>query len=228
MAENRKGGNTLARKRQLYILVSQTQTGIARMIRGVCRYPYNHVSVTLDPGLSRWYSFARYVQDAPLHGGLVSESPRRLCAPDGDILVRVYRVAIPEKRAARLEGLLAMADDPASGLIYNHFDAMASVLGFRLNLPRCYTCLSFACEILGRQYMSIRELCQDLEQQKIYEGPMSRLVDITGEAEEDYFVPGGLLSGTAKSAAQLGRLTVRTIHWGYTLYLAQLFRKTAQ
>ena len=218
----------MAKKRQLFILVSQTQTGIARMIRGVCKYPYNHVSVTLDPSLKRWYSFARYVQDAPLYGGLVSESPRRLCAPDGDILVRAYRVEIPEHMAARLEGLLALADDPGSGLIYNHFDAMASVFGFRLTLPRCYTCLSFACEILGKRYLTIEELCRALEKQKFYEGPMSRLVQVTEEEEEAYFVPGGLISGTAKSAAQLGKLAYRTIYQGYALYLAQLFRRTAQ
>lgn len=216
----------MARTRQLYVLVSQTQTGIARLIRGVCRYPYNHVSVTLDPGLAQWYSFARYIQDAPLYGGLVSESPRRLCDPQGDILVRAYRVQIPEKTAARLEGLLALADDPGSGLIYNHFDAMAGVLGFHLALPRCYTCLSFACEILGRQYLTIRELCDGLEPYLFFEGPMSRLVDVTGEKEERYFDHEGMLSGTAKSAAQLGRLTFRTIHQGYTLYVSRLFRRT--
>lgn len=217
----------MARTRQLFVLVSQTQTGIARMIRGVCRYPYNHVSVTLDPSLRRWYSFARYVQDAPLYGGLVSESPRRLCAPDGDILVRAYRVEIPEQTAARLEGLLALADDPSNGLIYNHFDALASVFGFRLALPRCYTCLSFACEILGRQYMTIEELCRGLESRLFYEGPMSRLVELTDmDGEEDYFTPCGLISGTAKSAAQFGRLAFRTIHQGCTVYLSQLFRRT--
>ena len=57
----------MSSRRQLFILVSQTHTGIARLIRGVCNYPYNHVSVTLDPSLRRWYSFARYVQDAPLY-----------------------------------------------------------------------------------------------------------------------------------------------------------------
>lgn len=216
----------MARTRQLYILVSQTQTGIARMIRQVCHYPYNHVSVTLDPSLGRWYSFARYVQDAPLYGGLVSESPRRLCAPEGDILVRAYRVEIPAKTAARLEGLLALADDPASGLIYNHFDALASVLGFRLEVPRCYTCLSFACDILGKRYLTIEDLCRDLEKQKFYEGPMSRLVPVTGEEEEAYFVPGGMVSGTAKSAVQLGKLAYRTIYQGCSLYLAHLFRRT--
>ena len=218
----------MSSRRQLFILVSQTHTGIARMIRGVCNYPYNHVSVTLDPSLRRWYSFARYVQDAPLHGGLVSESLRRLCAPEGDILVRAYRVEIPEQTAARLEGLLALADDPASGLIYNHFDALAGVLGFRMEIPKCYTCLSFACDILDRRYLTIEELCRGLEEQLFYEGPLSRLVQPEEEGEEPYFIPGGLISGTAKSAAQLGKLAFRTMHQGYTLYLAQLFRRTVQ
>lgn len=218
----------MAGKRELFILVSQTQTGIARIIRRVSGYPYNHVSVTLDPGLERWYSFARYVQDAPFYAGLVSESTRRLCAPEGDILVRAYRIEIPEQMAARLEGLLALADDPGSGLIYNHFDAVAGIFGFRMHLPRCYTCLSFACEILGRQYLTIRELCDDLASQLIYEGPLSRLTQVTQEAEEAYFDSEGLISGTAKSAVQLGRLTFRTIHRGYTLYLSQLFRRTVQ
>ena len=218
----------MSSRRQLFILVSQTHTGIARMIRDVCNYPYNHVSVTLDPSLRRWYSFARYVQDAPLHGGLVSESLRRLCAPEGDILVRAYRVEIPEQTAARLEGLLALADDPASGLIYNHFDALAGVLGFRMEIPKCYTCLSFACDILDRRYLTIEELCRGLEEQLFYEGPLSRLVQPEEEGEEPYFIPGGLISGTAKSAAQLGKLAFRTMHQGYTLYLAQLFRRTVQ
>lgn len=218
----------MARTRQLYILVSQTHTGMARMIRNVSGYPYNHVSVTLDPSLKRWYSFARYVQDAPLYGGLVSESVQRLCAPQGDIMVRAYQVEIPEQTAARLEGLLALADDPSSGLIYNHLDALGSVLGFHLTLPRCYTCLGFACEILGRQYLTISELCQGLAGQQFYEGPLSRLVDVTAAREDPYFVPGGFLSGISKSAAQLGTLAFRTIHQGYTLYLAQLFRRTVQ
>ena len=218
----------MARSRQLYILVSQTQTGIARMIRNVSGYPYNHVSVTMDPSFQRWYSFARYVQDAPLYGGLVSESPQRLCAPDGDILVKAYRVEIPEHAAARLEGLLSLADDPSCGLIYNHFDALASVLGFHLTVPRCYTCLSFACEILGKQYLTISELCEGLAGQLFYQGPMSRLTDVSWEQEGAYFCPGGVISGTAKSAAQLGKLALRTIHQGYSLHLAQLFRRTAQ
>lgn len=216
----------MVRKRQLFILVSQTQTGIARLIRGVCKYPYNHVSVTLDPSLNKWYSFARYVQDAPLHGGLVSETPERLCAPAEDILIRVYRVEIPEKKAEDLEKLLRQADNPDSGLIYNHYDAVASACGIRLALPGCHTCLSFACEILGQQHLTIKELCDALEPNLFYQGPMTRLIKVPREREGEYFAPVGVLTATARSAAQLGKLTARTISHGYAVYLSNYFRRT--
>lgn len=216
----------MIRKRQLFILVSQTQTGIARLIRGVCKYPYNHVSVTLDSGLTTWYSFARYVQDAPLHGGLVSETPERLCAPAEDILIRVYRVEIPEKKAKDLEKLLRQADNPDSGLIYNHYDAIASACGIRLPLPGCHTCLSFACEILDQQYLTIKDLCEALAPYLIYAGPMTRLIKVPQEREGAYFAPVGVLTATARSAAQLGTLTIRTINHGCTTYLANYFRRT--
>lgn len=216
----------MIQKRQLFILVSQTQTGIARLIRSVSHYPYNHVSLTLDPSLTKWYSFARYVQDVPLHGGLVSESPERLCAPDGDIQVRLYRVKIPVAKAAELERMLEYVDDPESGLIYNHFDAVASACGFRLQLPGCHTCLSFACEILDQQHISIASLCNALEPNLIYEGSLNRLVSVTESREEAYFAPVGMLTGAVKCAAQLGVLTTRTIRYGTLSHMAAFFRRT--
>lgn len=216
----------MIRTRELFILVSQTNTGIAKLIRGVSGYPYNHVSVTLDPRLSRWYSFARYVQDAPLYGGLVSESVQRLCGPEGDIQVRAYRVEIPEQKALELERLLPLADKPASGLIYNHFDAVANALGFQLPLPRCHTCLSFACEILDQQHVSIESLCTALAPQLFYEGSLRQLVSVSDSCEDPYFVPMGMISGSVKSIAHLGLLSGRTMSHGALMYLRSHFRRT--
>lgn len=216
----------MAKTRPLYILVSQTNTGIGRLIRNVCKFPYNHVSITLDPAMKRWYGFARYVCDAPFYAGLVSESPRRLCGQEGDVLVRAYRVEIPEHTAARLEGLLALANDPQCGLIYNHFDAMASAFGHRILLPRCYTCLSFACEILDQQYDTIPQLCDGLENQLIFEGPMTRLVEVDRQEEDPGLVPGGIVAGACGSVKNFGRLSYRTIQHGCSVYLSHLFRRT--
>lgn len=218
----------MIRTRTLYVMVSRTETGIARIIRAVSGYPYNHVSVTLDPTLRSWYSFARYVQSAPLYSGFIRESVRRLCAGAGDAMVRIYRVEIPQLNAARLEQLLPLAGEPDSGLIYNYFDAMANALGCHLPVPRCHTCLSFACEILDQQHTSIESLCEALAPSLVYEGPLSQQVSPEEQSEDGYFDRMGWIRGSLHSAAQLGVLTMRTLSHGCQCYCRHIFRRTAR
>ena len=61
----------MAGENQLYIMLSRTDTGMGRLIRFFTRYDYNHVSLSLDPRLHSWVSFARYAVDVPLAGGFV-------------------------------------------------------------------------------------------------------------------------------------------------------------
>lgn len=218
----------MIRTRTMYVMVSRTETGIARIIRSVSGYPYNHVSVTLDPELRSWYSFARYVRSAPLYSGFIRESVERFCAESGDAQVRIYRVAVPEVSAERLEALIPLAGARDSGLIYNHFDAVANSLGCHIPVPQCYTCLSFACELLDQSHTSIASLCDTLEPWLIYEGALSRRVPM-GEAEGDsYFNRMGWIRGSAHSVVQLGVLTMRTLSHGCQCYLKHISRRTVR
>lgn len=212
--------------RKLFVMVSRTDTGIARMIRAVTRYPYNHVSLTLDPELRRWYSFARYTQDAPLYGGFICESVERFCAGAVEPQVRVFQVEIPERNARRLEQQLQHAG--RGDLIYNYFDAAAGAIGFRLSVPDCHTCLSFACEVLEQQHLTIRSLCDALAPCQIYEGPLTALVPDSGSREDPYFTHLGPVRGSVRSALQLGVLTMRTVAHGFNSYMAHRFHRTAQ
>lgn len=218
----------MVRTRQLFLLVSQTDTGIAKLIRTCSHYPYNHVSLTLDPSLRQWYSFARYVQDAPFYSGLVREPVERFLARTGDALVRIYRVEIPVTSADRLERLLLHAGDPSCGLLYNYFDAVASVAGCQLQLPNAYTCLSFACSVLERQHLNIRSLCKDLEPLLIYEGSLSSLIPDSGVREDPYFARTGLVHGTAASINQLFHLTVRVVAHRFHIYKVHRFHRTVR
>lgn len=218
----------MVQTRRLYVMASRTDTGIGRMIRFVSGFPYNHISVTLDGSLRSWYSFARYVQDAPFYSGFVRESVERFCAGTGDAQVRIYAVQIPEKHAADLEALLPLANRTDSGLIYNYFEALASCLGLQVTVPQCYTCLSFASELLDTPYRSIQELCEALTPCLIYEGSLAALLRDSGAREELYFSRLGPLRGTSKSARQLGTLMMRTVYHGFSRYLINAFRRTAR
>lgn len=217
----------MIRTRQLFILVSRTDTGIARIIRTFSRYPYNHVSLTLDPSLRRWYSFARYVQDAPFYSGFICEPVERFYAENSDAQVRIYRVEIPNKTADELESLISKAGHPDSGLIYNYFDAVAGVMGGRLSITGSHTCLSFACSVLKRQHLNIESLCRDLEPCMIYEGSLASLIPDSGRRDDLYFTRLGFIHGTALSAKQLAVLTHRMVAQAFDIYKSLISHRTA-
>ena len=214
--------------RKLYVMVSNTDTGIGRLIRFACGFPFNHVSVTLDSSFRDWYSFSRYVQDAPFYGGFVRESPERFCADTGEALVRLYAVPIPEKHAKDLESMIPLATRTDHGFIYNYFEAIASYLGFSLPIPQCHTCLSFAASLLDLPCLSIQELCTELEPWLIYEGSVRDILEDSGNRGELYFSRLGLIRGTAISARRLGTLTMRTVYHGFSRFLINNFRRTVR
>lgn len=199
----------------VYFMVSRTDTYMGRFIRVFCRYPYNHVSLTTDPALRQWYSFARYVQDTPLFGGFIREPVERFLAKTGDADVRIFRLEMPEQKIRELEQILCKAGDPQGKLIYNQYDALASWIGLHMNIPDAYTCLSFASSILEHQFHSIRELNDALEPHLYYEGSLAALVPDSGCREDPYFTRLGLLHGTSASAKQLGTLSLRLIRHCY-------------
>ena len=214
--------------RPLYIMISRTDTGMARFIRAFSGFQYNHVSMTLDPSLRIWCSFARYHQDAPFYSGFIKEPVERFLANTGDANVRIFRLDLPREKARRVEQLFLQAGRKETRLIYNYFDAMASIMDLKIAISNSYTCLSFASELLSTDCLSIRELCETLSPCLMYEGSLGDLLQDSGDREELYFTRLGLLRGTAKSARQLSTLTVRTVYHGFNRYMLSAFRRTVR
>lgn len=197
--------------RFLYVMISRTDTGMARFIRSCCQYPYNHVSLTLDPSLRSWCSFARYHKDAPFYSGFIKEPVERFYDGTGDAHVRIFRIAVPREQASRIERLFLQAGRRETRLIYNYFDAMASILNKKVAISGSYTCLSFACAVIGRQYRKIEALNNALEEHLYYEGSLASLVPDSGCREDRFFQEIGLARAYWHSAKQLGLVTARFI-----------------
>lgn len=195
----------------LYLMISRTQSGIGRMIRAATRYSYNHVSLTLDPTLRRWVSFARYSRNMPLYGGFIEESAERYLAEGEDVPVRIFRLEIPEDRAVQLKALFSQAGNRDFRLIYNTYDAVLSALGWRLAIPNAYTCLSFTCTVLGIHCVSIRELDRYLTPKLIYDGSLAELVADSGRRDDAYFSQLSFIQGTWCTARHFAVLSGRAI-----------------
>lgn len=198
-------------KEYLYVMISKTDSGIGRMIRLFSHYRYNHVSVTTDPSLRRWYSFARFYENAPLYGGFLQEPVERFLARGYAVPVRIFRLEIDPERKRQLELLFDKAGQIDTGLWYNYYDAVATVFGKKVNIPGAYTCLSFACTVLDKLYITIEALNADLQEYLYYEGNLSALVSDSGCRTDPYFIHMPPLRCFWATACAIGTVTRRLI-----------------
>mgnify|MGYP000691307822 CR=1 FL=1 len=85
----------------IYVLVSQTGTNIAKIIRFFTRKPYNHASISADSNLHEMYSFCRNSPSMPLPATFNQEIVGRgTLGKFSDIPCELY--AIPVTRHQRL------------------------------------------------------------------------------------------------------------------------------
>lgn len=210
-------------RKNLYIMISKTDTGVGFMIRTLSGYPYNHVALTLDPSLRNWVSFGRFRHDAPIYAGFITESVERYLAKGYDIQVRIFRLPISEEKYRQLQQLFTYANQPDNGLIYNSFDAMAAVFRKKVKVPGAYTCLSFTCAVLQKRYITIEALDEDLQPYLIYEGALSALLPDSGSRTDRYFADLGLAHGTWVGIKQLVELSSRSVlHRGNDVVTQQM------
>lgn len=190
----------------LYVMISKTDTGIGKLIRGISGYPYNHVSLTLDPTFRTWVSFARVYAGIPLYGSFIRESTERYLAKGKQIDVRIFAVPLTERQARQLRQLFALAGKLTDELTYNHLELLASAIGLRFPVSGAYTCLGFARTVLGKDYDSIQALDIDLTPLLFYQGTLNQLAPDSGSREDIYFTQTGLLEWITYSARSLSML----------------------
>jgi len=195
----------------LYVMISETDTGVGRIIRNLSHYRYNHVSVTTDPTLRKWYSFARFFENAPFYSGFIQEPVERFLARGYEVPVRIFRLEITPERKRTLDLLFKQAGQPDTGLRYNYYDAIAAVFGKKIDIPGAYTCLSFGCAVLEKSYMTIEELNEDLSEYLYYDGDLNLLVRDSGNRHDRYFIHISRLRCFWATACAMGNVTRRLI-----------------
>ncbi|HCW54269.1 MAG TPA: hypothetical protein DG753_11155, partial [Clostridium sp.] len=86
-------------KKNIYIMLSQTNTGCSRILQFFTRAPYNHASIALDENLDFLYSFARQNLYIPLIAGFVKEDINSgIYKIQDNTLCEIYRLSITEEQ----------------------------------------------------------------------------------------------------------------------------------
>lgn len=103
MSQSLTTPTTTNTQRYVYIVLTRTGTGVARVIRGLTRKPYSHASISVDSSLHQLFSFCRNNPRFPLPASFNEE-----CVGQGvfglfsDIPCEIYEIPISEKQYQQL------------------------------------------------------------------------------------------------------------------------------
>lgn len=135
--------------KKIYIVLSQTGTVLSRLLHFITKKPYNHSSLSLNPELTRMYSFGRRNAYNPVWAGFVKESPhfgtfKRF--PKTEIAVLALDVS--EEVYAKVESHMEEMFSRRKKLHYNITGLVLAAFHVHYKPQNCYYCSEFVREVL--------------------------------------------------------------------------------
>lgn len=175
--------------KRIYIVATHMPTFMGKLIRTVTRFYYNHVSFAFCEDLIDLVSFARYHHELPLVGGYVHECNQRISKG----IVRVLYCDVDDYQYEEIKQFVDRIEQNPSEYRYNLINAILSPLHKRIPIKNYYTCIEFISEILtiaqinqNGKVLTTKEICFLLDENRIYEGPITDFVTELKE-NRDYF-----------------------------------------
>ena len=134
--------------KELYVILSRTETGFGRAIRRFTKCYYNHSAISFEPELRYLYSFSRRAYDLPLSASLVRETAEMYTLsqkynPD----IAVFCIPLPERtfRLLRRSVYLKYRD---GDYLYNIPSACSWPILKGCATPKAHTCSEFTASVL--------------------------------------------------------------------------------
>ena len=137
--------------KKIYIILSQTDTVLARTLKLITGAEYNHASISLDESMNELYSFGRLRPYNPFVGGFVRESKnsgtfKRFYNTRAVIL----RTEISDEDYARIQGCFETMYDHRREYCYNYRGLFLAFFGKAYRNERHFYCSEFVRHILIR------------------------------------------------------------------------------
>lgn len=172
--------------KKIYIVLTQTYTTLARIIKSVTKDKYSHASISLDSKCNKMYSFGRKYIYFPFYGIFLKEDLRKgLFSRNKNALVALYEVNVSKYQYNKIKDKIKEIELNNKG--YNIIGLLLA--HFRIKLHRKkYYCSEFVYEVLSNKKVKVlneeeiifkpEELIQDKGFNKIYEGKIKDYIAI--------------------------------------------------
>lgn len=148
LMENINNSTDALRKKSIYVMISRTQTGFARLIRRFGKLRYNHAAIVLDEDFDHIYAIARPKHTGLLLAGIVRESlDRYVLKKNYDVPITVFEFRVSEEEYGRVSEFIKQGlYNPK--YLYNMYSVFTTPItgGFAVN--KSFSCIEFVSYIL--------------------------------------------------------------------------------
>ena len=173
-------------EKKIYIVLTQTYTTIARIIKSITKDNYSHASISLDIKCNNMYSFGRKYIYFPFYGIFLKEDLRKgLFIRNKNALIVIYEIKVTKKQYNKIKDKIKEIELNNKG--YNIIGLLLA--HFRIKLHRRkYYCSEFVYEVLSNKEIEIynkentlfkpEELITNNKFVKIFEGKIRDYIAI--------------------------------------------------
>lgn len=135
-------------EKQVYIVLTDTGTWLARLIRMYTKKPLNHTSIALDHELKEVYGFGRKRPNNPFIGGFVKENLRDAFFKDSTCAI--YSCSLNELHYRNIRYILEQFEKDSHLYKYNFIGLFGVVLNIRMNREQCFFCSQFVASVFDQ------------------------------------------------------------------------------
>lgn len=175
--------------KDIYLVLSQSRTNFAKVIRFYTKEPYAHVSISFDEELEHMYSFGRKRMTNPFAGGFVQERIDEGTYARYAEKVCIYKISISNEQYMKLREYIDEFEKNKEKHTYNIAGIAGVVVGIPIKRRYKYFCSQFVAYILQNSGIDLidkpyeaaspsdfREKLEDIHAEKAYEGTVANLI----------------------------------------------------
>lgn len=166
------------KNKKVYIVLTQTYTNVARIIKRITHDKYSHVSITFDPSCTIMYSFGRKYDIFPFIGIFKKEDINKgLFTKNKDSLMAIYELKVNQTQYKNIDKKIREIELDNKG--YNIIGLILASIKIKLNRKKYY-CSEFVYEVLSSKNVNVldkdkilfrpEEIVEGKNFNKIYEG----------------------------------------------------------
>ncbi len=209
----------------VYIVLSQTPTGVGKAIRRVGGLQYNHASIAFDENLNELYSFGRIKNRVPILAGFVKEYPERFSLRQAQCVnIIIYKIPITKEQLERGKSKIREIASEKEVYMYNLLSVVTFPLLHGFYTYKAFSCSEFVAHVL--QYMNVltnkdkkafkytpEDIMQEVTGEVHYEGNLLTYCNASSEESRIFFEKPEYVRDTLKSIYYIMRLINRKINF---------------